>query len=183
MNISEFHEAFKNIRSKLKWFERRPHYDYTSEKEDNKYYLTENQTEAMMEFSELLDKVEWQIPFSSYKELNYNKENKPLNQRVCGDLVSIRPCSESKTYIGYYLGQMALSISHTIEDDVVTASHSFYNPAIFVPELNKVVFGIESWWSKIESEEDLKEITDKTIENVWYVKAMKELSEKKNDSD
>ena len=44
------------------------------------------------------------------------------------------------------------------------------NPAIFVPELGKIIFGMESWWGRIKSEEELKDITDGDIENVWHVK-------------
>lgn len=47
------------------------------------------------------------------------------------------------------------------------------NPAIFVPELGKIIFGMESWWGRIKSEEELKDITDGDIENVWYVKMLK----------
>lgn len=32
------------------------------------------------------------------------------------------------------------------------------NPAIFVPELKKIVFGMESWWRILEKPEDLKGI-------------------------
>jgi hypothetical protein len=52
------------------------------------------------------------------------------------------------------------------------------NPAIFVPDLNKVIFGYESWWGEIKSPEELREITDDDIQNVWYVKALKMLEAK-----
>jgi hypothetical protein len=50
------------------------------------------------------------------------------------------------------------------------------NPAIFVFDLKKIVYGAESWWGMVESEDDLRDITDSTIDNVWYVKAMKEMA-------
>jgi hypothetical protein len=52
------------------------------------------------------------------------------------------------------------------------------NPAIFVFELNKIVFGAESWWGVIENEDELKKIkiTQDDIDNVWYVKALKAIS-------
>jgi len=53
------------------------------------------------------------------------------------------------------------------------------NPAMWVPDLNRVVMGWESWWGEIKSEEDLRQISDADIENVWYVKAIKALTEKK----
>lgn len=52
----------------------------------------------------------------------------------------------------------------------------YTNPAIFVPDLNRVVWGMESWWGPIESKEKLHQITDEDISNVWYVKAAKEFN-------
>ena len=51
------------------------------------------------------------------------------------------------------------------------------NPAIFVPELKKIIFGMESWWGRIENADELKEITNDDIDNVWYVKLLKEMSD------
>jgi len=56
----------------------------------------------------------------------------------------------------------------------------FSNPAIFLPEFNEIVWGIESWWGVIEKEDDLRQITDKDIQNIWYVKALKAVQEKKD---
>jgi len=50
------------------------------------------------------------------------------------------------------------------------------NPAIFVFELNKIIYGMESFWAIIETKEDLKDITKDDIDNVWYVKLLKQLS-------
>ncbi len=52
------------------------------------------------------------------------------------------------------------------------------NPAIFVFDLKKVIYGYESWWGEIKSEEDFRKITDLDINNLWYVKALKELLKK-----
>jgi hypothetical protein len=43
--------------------------------------------------------------------------------------------------------------------------------------------GYESWWGQINSPEELKAITDVDIQNVWYVKALKEMAEKKATQD
>ena len=51
------------------------------------------------------------------------------------------------------------------------------NPAMFVPELKKIIWGCGSWWSKIKSEGDLKQITDEDIKNTWYVKLVSQLAE------
>ena len=47
------------------------------------------------------------------------------------------------------------------------------NPAIYVFDLQRIIFGAESWWSIIENQEELKDITDDDINNQWYVKALK----------
>jgi len=100
-----------------------------------------------------------------------------------GDMVSIRPCGkeyEDKTYIGFYLGDFPLSSSFIYNSDggidIKLVNH---NPAIFVPELKKIIFGAESWWEKIESEKDLKEITNEDIGNVWYIQLLKKFIDKK----
>ena len=110
------------------------------------------------------------------------EESGLLSSTKCGAWVSINPCSkednpENKTFLGVYLGDIALSVSFTVEPDEkqLVARFSGHNPAIFVPDLNKVVFGYESWWGEIESPSHLRQITDDTIANVWYVKALKDL--------
>ena len=104
-----------------------------------------------------------------------------------GRLVNIRPCAEEyedKTYIGLYLGDCALSahVTHDPDTDVLTIERSFGNPAIYVFELKKVIFGCESWWGVIEKKEDLdKVITDESIQELWYVKALKAMLESDNE--
>lgn len=96
-----------------------------------------------------------------------------------GTFVSIRPCAEeyaNKTYLGIMIGDIAAQ--HSVFYNPKTKRVSVYvgsNPAIFVPDLNKVIFGYESWWGPIESPEHLRKITNDDIQNIWYVKAMKTL--------
>ncbi|MBM7715367.1 hypothetical protein MXL46_11300 [Heyndrickxia sporothermodurans] len=95
----------------------------------------------------------------------------------CGQLVKVRPVNEkygNKTYLGIYLGDadIGLQISHNRTTKEL-AIHRHYNPAIFVPELKEIIYGAGSWWGKINSEEELKEISDNDIDNVWYVKLLK----------
>ena len=104
---------------------------------------------------------------------------KPYSMYKCGGMAKVRPCGEeyrNKTYLGFFLGEITTGIYalYNKETQELTAScHG--NPAIFVPELNKIIFGYESWWSRIESEEELREITDADIQNTWYVKALKDM--------
>lgn len=83
---------------------------------------------------------------------------KPYNFGTkCGDFVSIKPCGDEyggKTYLGIFLGSLALSVfvSHNRNTKNLEVEMGMHNPAIFVPDLNKVILGIESWWGKIEDE-------------------------------
>ena len=103
-----------------------------------------------------------------------------LGDKKKGKFVKIRPCGkeyQGKTYLGLYLGDLPTGhhISHNPETLELKVSFDS-NPAIFVFDLNKIIYGYESWWGIIENKEDLKDITDLDIENIWYVKALKELS-------
>lgn len=109
-------------------------------------------------------------------------EVKGKKSRKVGNYVSIRPCAkefENKTYLGIYLGEFPVGTMATYHPDkkqfgIVLKN----NPAIFVPDLNQVVYGMESWWGEINTPEDLKQITNQDIENVWYVKALHAMAEK-----
>ena len=96
----------------------------------------------------------------------------------CGQLVAVRPCDKAcggKTYLGFFIGDLPTSVHCTYADDskVLTIDTGVSNPCILVPELGRLVWGYESWWYKIDSPDDLKQITDDDIDNVWYVKALK----------
>lgn len=100
----------------------------------------------------------------------------------CGDFVSIRPCADAykdKTYLGVYIGDIARgqAVSHNKETGNLKVMHTMHNPAIFVPDLGKVIYGMESWWGIIKDEQSLRQITDNDIDNVWYVRALKQLTE------
>lgn len=99
----------------------------------------------------------------------------------CGDWVAVRPCDEAlkgKTFLGVYLGEFPLSVICGFDkaDSKIAVGLGQLNPAIFVPDLNRVIYGCESWWGKINSPDDLKQITNQDIENIWYVRALKALS-------
>jgi hypothetical protein len=103
----------------------------------------------------------------------------PCEGSSIGYPVSIRPCAdeyENKTYLGFFLGYIAMSVDAEARADGIALRFSRYNPAIFVPDLNKVIFGYESWWGRIESPEGLKEVTDEDIGNIWYVKGLRALA-------
>jgi len=111
-----------------------------------------------------------------YKSPKYNTSK-------TGALVKIRPCADeykNKTYLGIYIGDIPIEFAVYLHKNtnMLDIMHST-NPAIFVPEIQKIIFGYESWWGEIESEEELKEITNDDIDNIWYVKLLKKMGEKK----
>lgn len=90
-----------------------------------------------------------------------------------GALVQVRPCGDEygkRTYIGILVGDAPIGFYR----DKSGKPFPHRNPMILIPETNSVVFGCESWWGRIKSVEDLKQITNEDIENVWYVKLLKE---------
>jgi hypothetical protein len=93
-------------------------------------------------------------------------------------LVSVKPCKEDKSFIGIYLGDVPRSTVMSIEGDKIQVEFSQYNPAIYVPELKKVVYGYESWWHEIDSVDEFKKITKEDIENTWYVKLLRAMGVK-----
>jgi hypothetical protein len=101
----------------------------------------------------------------------------------CGDFVSVRPVDEKydkKTYLGVLLGEIATAATAGFvkQTGELRVLYGLHNPAIYVPELSTVIFGYESWWGVIESEKQLREITDDDIQNAWYVRALKQLTER-----
>ena len=99
----------------------------------------------------------------------FGKPGGPVAVRLAGD------DADGKTYLGLFIGEIPwiTSCQYNRKNEklkILTAP----NPAMYVFELNKIVFGAESWWRKLNSPEDLKAITDDDIENTWYVKLLKQ---------
>jgi hypothetical protein len=72
------------------------------------------------------------------------------------------------------LGEFPLSMGCTWDKKTgtLTASVMMHNPAMFVPDLKTIVWGCGSFWNRITSEEQLRQITDSDIGDVWYIKAL-----------
>lgn len=105
-----------------------------------------------------------------------------LYERRIGDFVKIRPCSEkynNKTYLGIMLGYLPIGAGiNYFRDTKKLQVSARKNPAIYVPELKKIIYGMESWWGFINSPDELKDITNDDIGNVWYVQMLKKMTEK-----
>jgi hypothetical protein len=117
------------------------------------------------------------------QRLSFRADTRVLQPNLFGrsGWVAVRPCSddaEGKTFLGYLLGDLAQSASVSLtRDGTLNIGFGAHNPAMFVPDLGRVVMGYESWWSQIKTEADLRQITDADITNVWYVKALAALRE------
>lgn len=141
--------------------------------------------EGMSKFMESLDdwmkntkigpEIRYPIEVSAVKISSLKRSDKEI-----GSWVSVRPCAEeyaNKTFLGIYLGDLLSSgcESYNIQTKEISVLLNT-NPAIYVPDLKKVIWGMESWWGIIDSPEKMRRITDADIENAWYVRAMKDLS-------
>jgi hypothetical protein len=105
-------------------------------------------------------------------------EKGPLSYVKPGSYVSIRPANDDRTYLGIYLGDMPIGVAgiqRKGEEDTIMLSRTQPNPCIFIPQLEQLFYGMESWWGEIKVPEDLHQITDADIESVWYVQALKSL--------
>lgn len=114
-----------------------------------------------------------------YLETPFEADNIVDGRMLCTyetALVKIRPCKykNKKTYLGILLDdsfpyEVTASYNSTTKE---LSSTFIYNPAIYISKTNEIIFGAESWWGRIESKEDLKDISDEEINNLWYVKAL-----------
>lgn len=192
MNDKELKEKLNSIRDKLNLFGINPHLNhlrdetregFDPDKEETwTYTLSHNQATAIKELSKLFQSLNWQLALNEYKEIDISeREFISKGMREQGTPVKITPCAEKygkKTYFGILLGDMARGINCSIDKEgTLKIAPSFYNPSIFVPELNEIIYGSASWWGKIEKEEDLEKlITQDTIDNVWYMKILKSMT-------
>ena len=71
---------------------------------------------------------------------------------------------------------------HEIENKPIDTSglginSTMNNPAIFVPELKKIIYGCESWWKTIRSVDEFSKISNEDINNTWYVKLLQSMDQ------
>ena len=96
-----------------------------------------------------------------------------------GSLVAVRPVNSEKTYLGVYLGNIPVGLDQAYDPKKKELNlYVHTNPAICIPDLGcRVVMGSGSWWRELKSEDQLKNITDADIQNVWYVKALTQIKD------
>lgn len=121
--------------------------------------------------------IEYPITVSSIE----NTKIKQTASSKIGKLCKIRPCAEEyndKSYVGIYIGELPISIYTTYDEKSgVLSNGTMDNPAIFVPELKKIIYGCESYWSIIDDISEFKSITDEDIDGIWYVQLLKAMKE------
>lgn len=78
--------------------------------------------------------------------------------------------------MGVLLGELPISSGCSFNLESKELEFTLHcNPAIYVPDLKKVIFGAESWWGKITKPEDLTDITQTEINSLWYVQCSKSI--------
>ena len=145
--------------------------------QDAKTYVERCLTKMDIEEGYCCDQFESQwveYPFVVDKiEISDIKYNTWISHQV-GTLVKIKPCGEETTYLGIYLGEVPKKIGATLnKDDSVLKVFAKTGPAIFIPQLSRIVFGYESWWSEIKSAKELTDIIEN--DNTGYAKYLKGL--------
>ena len=118
-----------------------------------------------------------EFPLVEVSAIEFKRKNRLDTSSNVGAWVAVRPASGTETYLGVYLGDFIVECfpSYNLKNKKISLfPHS--NPAMWVPDLNRVVWGYESWWRVIKSPESLRQITDGDIHNVWYVKALKDMT-------
>jgi len=157
-------------------------FEATKEFSTFKHLWSEDDAEkTLAELNNTVKRLHFNLKLATIKEIAHPSDS-AVKPSLYGNqmFVKIRPVADEykgKTFFGFLIGEVALSSQVKITDEKIECTWAHYNPAIFVPDLNKVIYGCESWWGFIKSQSELTEITDFDIENVWYVKLLKNLPE------
>jgi hypothetical protein len=103
---------------------------------------------------------------------------KIVNPRNSGEYVALRLVKEEepKTYFGIILGDIyaGVGVNHVPDSGKAELKGMIGNPAIFVPSLKQIIYGVECWWRLIVSEEQLATITDNDLDK-WADKAREQI--------
>lgn len=121
--------------------------------------------------------------FIGYPLIIQGIENSPIaikgRSASCGELCEVTLAEKEtgeKSFLGIYLGDLPTQILTSFNPEIgILKNSAMTNPAIYVFELNRIVYGYESWWRTIKSVDDFKGITDKNIENTWYVRLLRDM--------
>lgn len=151
-------------------------FDKEKREKDSEHIVTEEECETCKNFKSRYIEYPIQVDSLELKPFTFDHM-----VHETGTLVAVRPCKKEygdKTYLGILLGDLPYA-SHAgyLEEEKKLTISAMTNPCIFVPELKTLVWGMGSWWHEIQSPEELRDITDDTIQSQWYVQLLKEMSE------
>lgn len=92
--------------------------------------------------------------------------------------VKVWICGDEKTYFGIYLGcfPWQLCAGYNPNDGMLTVD-AIDNACILLPLQRRTVYGAECWWSRIDPDEDLSDITGAEIDGQWYAQLAKALTD------
>lgn len=114
-----------------------------------------------------LDIIICALEFVNNLRLNLQDEGEHKNEEY-----------NEKTYIGIYIGDLPIQILTSYKESTGQLINStMNNPAIFVPELKKIIYGCESWWKTIRSVDEFSKISNEDINNTWYVKLLQSMDQ------
>lgn len=103
---------------------------------------------------------------------------KIVDPRNSGEYVALRLVKEDgpKTHFGIILGDMhaSFSVNHVPGSEKAEIKGAIGNPAIFVPALKQIIYGVECWWRLIVSERQLENISDEELDK-WGEKAREQI--------
>lgn len=126
----------------------------------------------------IMDEIQWPLEISGVLVRGNMHGTGRTDGCKVGQMVMVRMCDETKaTHLGVYLGEFPMQLIHQFDKEtkrLEVVPH--LNPAMLVPKLGRIVWGCQSFWGPIESEDQLRQVTDAEISDIWYVKALKELS-------
>ena len=104
----------------------------------------------------------------TFTHVEFHETRAPWNMAKIGKAVRVRLAdpNDSKTYAGIYLGDLPRNQMIQMDRDGTLNVLCTTNPAMWVPDLNRVVWGCESWWGTVEEAgAPNRPITDQTIED------------------
>lgn len=111
------------------------------------------------------------------EEIEYG-DFEPWNNNICLAKVRIASDKNKRTWLALYLGNFPHMPYVNYSDKTKKLKFGMAtNPCLYVPALGRIVWGDESWWSRIESKDDLKDITDSDIDSQWYMQLLDCLNE------
>lgn len=128
---------------------------------------------------EIFQRIEY--PISVYGITFSGDLHRARGRHKPGALVRVRPCEaefDSKTFLGIYLGDYARSVgcARNPKTGVLEVYLVDNNPTIWIPSRERIVYGFDSWWGRIETVEELTAISDETIDGLFYVQALRTLT-------